>query len=73
MKIENPAVMVNEELVESKHVVEILCPNCNRDVDEDELSAQKCNDCGYELSTPKQGVSIFATSQPLGGKVWTQK
>jgi hypothetical protein len=70
MKVENPAVMVDKDVVEPKHVVEILCPNCNRDVDENELATQVCNDCGYDLSTPKQGVSIFATSQPIGGKVW---
>jgi predicted RNA-binding Zn-ribbon protein involved in translation (DUF1610 family) len=72
MKLENPAVMVNAEVVEPRHVVEILCPNCGRDVDEAELAAQVCNDCGFDLSTPKQHMSIFATSQPLGGKVWGQ-
>jgi predicted RNA-binding Zn-ribbon protein involved in translation (DUF1610 family) len=72
MKIENQAIMANQEVVDPKHVVEILCPNCNRDVDAEELAAEKCNDCGYDLSTPKQAVSIFATSQPLGGKVWGQ-
>lgn len=72
MKLENAAVMANEGVVDARHIVEILCPNCGRDVDETELAAQICNDCGYDLSTPKQSVSIFATSQPLGGKVWGQ-
>ena len=72
MIIENAAVMANEEIVDPKHVVEILCPNCGRDVDEAELAAQECADCGFDLSTPKQSVSIFATSQPIGGKVWGQ-
>jgi uncharacterized Zn finger protein len=44
------------------HKVEILCPNCSRDVDETELIAQKCNDCGHDLSQPKQSVQIHATS-----------
>jgi len=44
------------------HKVEILCPNCSRDVDEAELAAQKCNDCGQDLSEPKQSVQIHATS-----------
>ena len=73
MKLENPAIMVDAEVVEPKHVVEILCPNCERDVDADELAAKKCSDCGFDLSEPKQAVSIFATSQPIGGKVWTEK
>jgi NMD protein affecting ribosome stability and mRNA decay len=72
MILEKAAVMVNEETVEPRHVVEILCPNCDRDIDEAELEAQVCNDCGFDLSTPKQAVSIFATSQPIGGKVWGQ-
>jgi Zn finger protein HypA/HybF involved in hydrogenase expression len=72
MILEKAAVMVNEETVEPRHVVEIRCPNCDRDIDEAELAAQTCNDCGYDLSTPKQAVSIFATSQPIGGKVWGQ-
>jgi Zn finger protein HypA/HybF involved in hydrogenase expression len=70
MIIANQAVLVNDEVVDPKHVVEILCPNCDRDIDEAELAAKKCNDCGHDLSTPAQHVSIFATSQPIGGKVW---
>jgi len=72
MILENAAVMANGEVVDPKHVVEILCPNCDRDVDEAELAAKVCSDCGYDLSTPAQHVSIFATSQPIGGKVWGQ-
>ena len=72
MILDKAAVMVNQETVEPRHVVEILCPNCDRDIDDAELQAQVCNDCGHDLSTPKQAVSIFATSQPIGGKVWGQ-
>lgn len=46
------------------HKVVILCPSCERDVDEAELAAQKCNDCGQDLSQPKQSVEIHATSVP---------
>ena len=54
-----------------RHTIEIYCPNCGRDVDEGELAAQKCNDCGFDLSTPKQSVSVWATSVPKGGtKLW---
>jgi Zn finger protein HypA/HybF involved in hydrogenase expression len=68
MIIENAAVKLDGEVVEPKHKIEIYCPNCGRDVDETELTNQVCNDCGADLSTPKQSVSINATSQPIGGK-----
>lgn len=54
------------------HKVEIYCPNCGRDVDDTELASQKCNDCGADLSTPKQSVSIVVTTKPIGTKVWGQ-
>ncbi len=44
--------------------IEILCPNCGRDVDETELAVQKCNDCGYDLTQPKHSVEVHATSVP---------
>ena len=40
------------------HKVEILCPSCGRDVDDAELSAKKCNDCGSDLSDPQQNVGL---------------
>lgn len=68
----NDAVKLEDGTVLAKHKVEILCPNCSRDVDEVELAAQQCNDCGYDLSTPKQNVAINVTSKPIGTKVWGQ-
>jgi uncharacterized protein (DUF983 family) len=50
--------------------IEILCPNCGRDVDEAELAVQKCNDCGYNLSQPKQSVAVAVTSVPVIGITW---
>jgi len=61
MILENIAVMANGEVVDPKHVVEILCPNCERDVDEAELAAKVCNDCGYDLSTRR---NTFLSLQP---------
>jgi hypothetical protein len=46
------------------HKVEILCPNCGRDVDETELFNKTCNDCGSSLNSPQQSVEIHATSIP---------
>lgn len=47
------------------HKVEILCPSCGRDVDDAELSAKKCNDCGSDLSDPQQNVAVAVTSIPV--------
>jgi uncharacterized OB-fold protein len=50
-----------------RHTVEIYCPNCGRDVDEAELTAQKCNDCGFDLSEPEQHVAIVVANLSSGG------
>ena len=55
------------DLIEPKHEIEIYCPNCSRDVDSQELEAKKCNDCGFDLSSPKQCVSIHVTTMPAAG------
>lgn len=72
MIVENPAVKLEDGTIQPKHVVEIVCPSCSRDVDEAELAAQVCNDCGASLSAPKQSVAINVTSRPIGTKVWGQ-
>jgi uncharacterized Zn finger protein len=68
----NDAVKLEDGTVLAKHKIEILCPNCSRDVDETELVAQKCNDCGHVLTKPKQNVAINVTSKPIGTKIWGQ-
>jgi hypothetical protein len=72
MIIAKQAQDLDGQVVEVAHKVEILCPNCDRDVDEAELAAQKCNDCGHDLSEPKQSVEIHATSVPLFAITFTQ-
>jgi len=69
---ETPASKLDDGTIIAKTKVVILCPNCSRDVDEGELAAQKCNDCGTDLSAPKQSVAINVTSKPIGTKVWGQ-
>lgn len=56
-----------EGAIVPKHTVEILCPACDRDVDAEELENLKCNDCGQDLSEPKQNVAIHATTVPAAG------
>lgn len=69
---DNDAVKLEDGTVLAKHKVVILCPSCNRDVDETELAAQVCNDCGTSLAQPKQSVAINVTSKPIGTKIWGQ-
>ena len=65
MIIEQQAVKIDDNNTDCATKIEILCPNCSRDVDESELTAKKCNDCGFDLSEPQQNVTIAATSVPV--------
>ena len=49
-----------------KHEVEILCRACGYDLDESELAADKCSDCGADLEL-QQNVAIHATTLPAAG------
>ena len=69
---QNDAVKLEDGTILAKYKVEIYCPNCGRDVDETELTNLVCNDCGADLSAPKQNVAINVTSKPIGTKVWGQ-
>jgi tRNA(Ile2) C34 agmatinyltransferase TiaS len=62
--IEDAKVIAGATDVRTK--TEIYCPNCGRDVDEGELAALKCNDCGTDLSAPEQHVAIVVASIPMG-------
>ena len=47
-----------------------VCANCGYDLDEAELTADTCSDCGAPLQL-KQSVSVWATSVPkAGAKTW---
>lgn len=72
MIIQNEAIKLEDGSNAPAHKIEIYCPNCGRDVDETELTNQKCNDCGQDLSAPKQSVSIVVTTKPIGTKIWGQ-
>ena len=70
MIIEQQAKELSSDVTEVATKIEILCPNCNRDVDEAELTAKLCNDCGADLSTPEQNVAVAVTSVPVIGITW---
>ena len=72
MIIENEATKLEDGTDAPAHKIEIYCPSCGRDVDETELANLVCNDCGADLSTPKQSVGIVVTSKPIGTKIWGQ-
>ena len=50
-----------------RHTIEIYCPNCSRDVDEAELAAKVCNDCGHSLAEPEKHVAIVVANMSFGG------
>jgi len=70
MIIEQQAKELSADVTEVATKIEILCPNCSRDVDEAELTAKRCNDCGADLSTPEQNIAVAVTSVPVIGITW---
>lgn len=59
------ASRINGQVV-PKHEIEILCRACGYDLDESELAADKCSDCGADLEL-QQNVAIHATTLPAAG------
>lgn len=70
MIIQTQAQELAPEVMDVATKVEIYCPSCSRDVDETELAALKCNDCGADLSAPEQHVAVSVTSVPTIGITW---
>jgi len=56
----------NGGIINPKHEVQILCGNCGYDLDESELNADTCSDCGEPLNL-RQNTKIYATSVPAAG------
>jgi rRNA maturation endonuclease Nob1 len=52
--------------IEPTHELEIVCAACGYDLNEAELEADTCADCGAPLNL-KQHISIHATSVPAAG------
>ena len=63
---EIPDERVGDEIL-CRHTIEIYCPHCGRDVDEAELVAKKCNDCGSSLEEPQQSVAVVVANLSFGG------
>jgi len=62
MRTVNEAVSLGDS-IDPKHEIEIVCANCGYDLDESELAADTCSDCGQALNL-KQSTKIYATSVP---------
>jgi predicted RNA-binding Zn-ribbon protein involved in translation (DUF1610 family) len=65
MKIVNEAKDLGTA-IDPKHEIEVVCAACGHDVDESELSADTCSDCGEALNL-RQNTKIYATSIPPAG------
>ena len=63
MKITRPPKTLPDGTVEAAHEVEALCLHCGYDLDEAELAADTCSNCGQPLNL-KQSVSIQVTTLP---------
>jgi DNA-directed RNA polymerase subunit RPC12/RpoP len=62
MRKTNEAVTVGD-IIDPKHEIEIVCGHCGYDLDEGELNADTCSDCGAALNL-QQNTKIYATSIP---------
>jgi DNA-directed RNA polymerase subunit RPC12/RpoP len=63
MKVSHAPKVNDEGNVEPAHTIEILCAECGYDIDESELEADTCSDCGASLNL-KQNTSIVVTTLP---------
>lgn len=54
------------DAIDPKHEVEVVCGHCGYDLDESELLADTCSDCGEALNL-RQNTKIYATSIPAAG------
>jgi len=62
MKVSNEAKKVGGTII-PEHDIEVVCSNCGYDVDETELDADTCSDCGQPLNL-RQNVAIRVTTLP---------
>jgi len=68
MKKDVESEQLADGTVVSSHSIDIVCAACGYDLDESELTADKCSDCGADLGL-KESVTVQATSIPAYGEV----
>jgi len=54
------------DAIDPKHEIEVVCSHCGYDLDETELSADTCADCGEALNL-RRNTKIYATTIPAAG------
>ena len=54
------------DAIDPKHEIEVVCSHFGYDLDESELLAHTCSDCGETLNL-RQNTKIYATSIPAAG------
>ena len=65
MKTTNEAKTLGSA-IDPKHEIEVVCGHCGYDLDEAELTADTCSDCGEPLNL-RQNTTIYATTIPAAG------
>ena len=65
MKTVNEAAQLSDA-VDPKHEIEVVCAHCGYDLNEAEMAADTCSDCGQALNL-RQNTKIYATSIPAAG------
>jgi len=65
MKTVNEAAQLGDA-IDPKHEIEVVCAHCGYDLNEAELTADTCSDCGQALNL-RQNTKIYATSIPPAG------
>jgi hypothetical protein len=63
MKLQNLSKLLPDGNIEPAHVVEILCGACGYDLDQSEIAADTCADCGQPLNL-QESVAIEITTVP---------
>jgi predicted amidophosphoribosyltransferase len=63
MRLQNVSRTLSDGLIEPAHAIEVLCAACGYDLDESELEADTCSDCGQSLSL-QRSIAIEITTIP---------
>ena len=59
-------------IVEPAHTIEVVCQNCGFDLDESELAADTCSDCGEILNINRVYLSKQQHYLQCSGKVCSE-
>ena len=63
MKLQSPSRTLPDGSIEPAHAIEVVCGACGYDLDQAELDADTCADCGQSLSL-QRSVAIEITTVP---------